>query len=375
MFGKFENYITEVMRGNKRGLFSSLIRLFLHLLSFPYRLIVFSRNWLYDHEWFRQYQPPVPVVISIGNLVAGGSGKTPATLMVAAAFYGQNLLGILSRGYRSPAEKLPSPVMLCAGKGPLHSAAYCGDEPYLLADNLPESFIFVGRDRYKSANMAAKSGVELLLLDDGMQHRRLDRDYDVVVVDGSQCLASQYYLPRGFLRESLASLSRADLVLINHIEDEAQFEKQKETLSKFSAAPMIGTRLDVDRILNLQGEGVAALSGKKVGVFCAIANPANFLKTVQSLGAEVVATEYYPDHYNFQQDRLTQLIDKFHAMGAEMVVCTEKDKVKIPNIPNLPVPIVWVKMKLVLVAGEEEWNRFLGKVKKDLSIRVRKEDK
>src|SRR5690554_2701297 len=141
-----ERYLTDVMKRKRNGVFPSLLRGILLVISFPYGLLLRFRNWAYDKEWFRQYQPPIPIVVSIGNIVAGGTGKTPVTLLLAHEFYEEAVLGILSRGYRSHAEKLPTPIALSAGKGPLHSAAYCGDEPYLMAENLPKAYIFVGRD-------------------------------------------------------------------------------------------------------------------------------------------------------------------------------------------------------------------------------------
>ena len=112
MFGKLERYLTDVMKEKRNGILPSLLRGVLLMMSWPYLIVVRIRNWAYDNEWFRQYQPPIPVVVSIGNIVAGGTGKTPVTLMLANEFYEEATLGILSRGYRSPAEKLPAPVTL-----------------------------------------------------------------------------------------------------------------------------------------------------------------------------------------------------------------------------------------------------------------------
>src|SRR5690606_3839799 len=131
---------------------------------------------------------------------------TPVTLMIAKEFYETHKIAIISRGYRSPAEKVATPLTLSVGKGPLHSAAYCGDEPFLLSENLPKAFVYVGKDRTKSATLASKVGAEIALLDDGMQHRSIARDYEVVVMDIEDLFGHGFYLPRGFLRESPKSL-------------------------------------------------------------------------------------------------------------------------------------------------------------------------
>lgn len=224
MLRKCERYITEIIRGKRQGTISSVLKGILRLFSWPYKIVVACRNWAYDKEWFRQYQAPVPIMISVGNIVAGGTGKTPVTLMLAKAFYEEYSIGILSRGYRAPVEKLSSPIALSVGKGPFHSAAYCGDEPYLLSQNLPEACVYVGKNRHKSANMAAMAGNEIVILDDGMQHRSIGRDFEVVVVDIDDPFGQGYYLPRGLLRENPRSLSRADFVIINNIDDPEQFE-------------------------------------------------------------------------------------------------------------------------------------------------------
>ena len=112
----------------------------------------------------------------------------------------------------------------------MHPASFCGDEPYMLAQNLPKAFVFVGKDRHKTSSMAAKAGAQLILLDDGMQHRRLARDFDLVVLDSYDPFGQGYFLPRGFLREGMQSLSRADLIILNHVYDHAKFLELRQQI-------------------------------------------------------------------------------------------------------------------------------------------------
>src|SRR4051812_10022027 len=128
MRAKIELYVRDVIKGKRKGIGPHCIKSLLLPLSWVYRLVVGCRNWLYDKGWLRRYIPPVPLVISIGNIVAGGTGKTPVTLLVAEAFYKRFSIAVLSRGYRSESEKLESPIILCEGKGPLYPAVFCGDE-------------------------------------------------------------------------------------------------------------------------------------------------------------------------------------------------------------------------------------------------------
>lgn len=370
MLKKIEIYVVQLIQGKKKGLLAQCLKMVLRFLSWFYKLIISLRNWAFDHGCFRKYYAPVPVVISIGNIVVGGTGKTPVTLMVAKEFYQDFTIAILSRGYRSQAEHKALPIVLSQGNGPEHPAAICGDEPYLLAKNLPKAHVFVGKNRHHSSNLAAKAGAHLILLDDGMQHRHLARDFEVVVMDALDPFGQGYFLPRGFLRENVSSLARADLIVLNHVYEQDQFDLIKKEIRKFSAAPMMGTRMEVSDILDGQGQSLSDLNGKKVGIFCAIAHPDYFHQTVKNLGAETVAHEFIPDHLAFSKEELTQFCEKCKKNGADWILCTEKDFVKLDPSYLKGQPIAWVKMHLTIVEGEQHWKNFTDKAKQDLKRRL-----
>lgn len=361
-----EKYLLDIITGKQKGSFAGLIRIILWIFSWPFRLIVTCRNWAFDHGWLRRYSPPVPVVMSIGNIVVGGTGKTPATLLIAREFYQEFLIAILSRGYRSQAEKLDIPIVLSRGEGPMQSASFCGDEPYLLAQNLPKAYVIVGKNRHKASDIAAKAGVQLILLDDGMQHRRLARDFEVVLIDTSDPFGQGYFLPRGLLREGITSLSRAHLIILNHATDDKSFEEIKGQLMKYSKAPVIGTVMQVESIQDFDGIPILSISGKKVGLFCGIAHPEYFYNTVREEGAEIVDSAIMGDHLAFSEETLSLFAENCKALGAEMLLCTEKDKVKFVDKPKLALPIVWVKMHLQVAHGNEEWQNFLHRVRNQL---------
>lgn len=370
MLEQVELYFVDVINGKKKGLVAGLLRRCLHFLSWFYKGAVFCRNWAFDHGWLRRYSPPVPVVISIGNIVAGGTGKTPVTLLLAKAFYDEVPLAILSRGYRSKAERMSIPVALSRGQGPMHPASFCGDEPYMLAQNLPKAFIFVGRNRHKSSSMAAKAGAQLILLDDGMQHRRLARDFELVVLDSYDPFGQGYFLPRGFLREGMHSLARADLIILNHAHDHEAFLNLRKHIASYTKAPVVGTKTVVDAVLDLNGKGAASLSGKKVGIFCGIAHPEYFEQTVRDLGATIVARYFIPDHMDYEAENLVKFANQAALEGAEVLVCTEKDRVKLVEPLNLSLPVLWVRMRLSFVEGQTEWEEFIARVKSDLARRL-----
>lgn len=363
MLRNLEIYFLEVIKGKKQGFLAAFLRFCLYILSWPFQLIVAGRNWMFDRGWVCRYYPPVPVVISVGNIVVGGTGKTPVTLMIAQEFYQDFTLAVLSRGYRSSVEKLPEPVMLSKGNGPMQSAALCGDESYLLAQNLPKALVFVGRNRHKASNMAAKAGAEIILLDDGMQHRRLARDFEVIVMDAGDPFGQGYYLPRGLLREGVKSLSRADLIIINHISDSDSFITMKAQVQQHSPALVIGTRMEVLDVFDYEGKIMSSLQGKKVGIFCGIAHPEYFYGTVSRQGAEIVSKLYTADHVSFDTETLIAFSKECRDKGAEMILCTEKDRVKLVDIKGVALPVAWLKMRLKVVEGETEWKTFIGRAK------------
>lgn len=361
-----ELYFLEIITGKRQGFFISLLKAFLLPISWIYKFFVSCRNWAFDHEWLRRYSPPVPVVISVGNIVTGGTGKTPVTLLLAKEFYDSVPIAILARGYRSKAENLSTPVVLSRGQGPMHPASYCGDESYMLSQNLPKAFVFVGKDRHKSSNMAAKAGAKIILLDDGMQHRRLARDFEVVVMDGCDPFGQGYFLPRGLLREGIRSLARADLIILNHIDEHDCFVKIRQQIASYSTAPVVGTKTEVAQILDLNGKPISSISGKKVGIFCGIAHPDYFHKTITGLGAQVVDTYFIADHMDYNFNELADFAQTCKEKDAEMILCTEKDRVKLVESLQLAIPIAWVQMRLVFVEGEMLWKAFIEKAKVNL---------
>jgi tetraacyldisaccharide 4'-kinase len=362
----FEGYFLDIITRRERGFLAACLRTLLRLISWPFQLYVNTRNWAFDHGWLRSYYPPVPAVISIGNIVLGGTGKTPVTLMLAESFIDEFSVAILSRGYRSPAEKLPVPIMLSKGQGPLQPAAFCGDEPYLLSQNLPNALIFVGKDRHKASDMAARAGVQLILLDDGMQHRCLARDYEVVVMDMKDPFGQGFHFPRGLLRESKQSLKRASIIILNHVPSSEIFVSMKHQLAHFSNAYVIGTRMEVVQLMDFEGSPLPALRDKKVGIFCGIAHPDYFEQTVMQQGAEIVDSAFAADHMSLKPAVLAKFADECKLKGAELLVCTEKDRVKIADTANLSLPLAWLKMRLNVIEGEPEWKLFIEQVKTDI---------
>lgn len=358
-----ELYFLSVIKGEQKGFFAKLLCFFLWLLSGPYRLGVFLRNWMFDHGWLKSFIPPVPLVISVGNITAGGTGKTPVTLMLAEALQQEAFLAILSRGYRSQAEKFSVPLLLHKKRGLLHPASLCGDEPYLLAENLPDSLVIVGKNRYQSSKIAARMGVGVLLLDDGMQHRGIARDFEIVVMDILDPFGSGYFLPRGLLREGASGLARADLIILNNAQDKDLFDTVRRKISNISSAPVVGTSTEVVGVYDLKKSPLPPLEKTKVGIFCGIARPEYFKNTVEKMGMEVVAQVSFPDHDAMDLNRLMEFSKDCQEKEASYLLCTEKDRVKLINPSGLKLPIAWVKTRLLILEGMEHWDAFIHQAK------------
>ncbi len=277
------------------------------------------RNALYD----RGVLPATPVhgarVVSVGNLTVGGSGKTP-TVIYLANRWAHRKIAVLSRGYgragRGQALALP---------GARADAASLGDEPALIARRCPRAAVLVGADRVALARRArAELKSELLLLDDGLQHRRLERDVNIVTVDESVGFGNGELLPAGPLREGLAGLRRADLIWL-YVSD-APFGPLPEW-----PAPVVRARLRPAAWLTATSEEpLEAVRGRKVLALAGIARPERFVRTLESLGAVVESQRLFADHHRFSAAELEEISHAATRAGA-LVCTTEKDAVRLPG--------------------------------------------
>lgn len=361
-----EIYIKKIIRGEKRGFFPYVLRGILRSISWLFRFGVFCRNWAFDRGWFHRFHPPIPIVISVGNIVAGGTGKTPVVLNLAKQLSKEFFVSIVSRGYRSPAEKFSEPLIVSKGNGPIYPASICGDEPYLLAENLAQVMMIVGKNRQKASQIAARAGAQILILDDGMQHRQIARDFEVVVVNACDPFGKGFFLPRGFLRESPYSLRRASLIVLNHIESRKHYSEVKTILSKYTAAPVVGTQFVPLYFSDPSGKRINLEPGKRIGIFCSLGHPDQFKRLMQKQEAVIVDEYFCPDHLSPSEQSLLHFAEQCSKRGADFLVCTEKDRVKLGNEWRGAIPIIWVKVALKVVEEADSWDRFIDQVKSKL---------
>jgi tetraacyldisaccharide 4'-kinase len=337
-----EQSLLQLIRGEKKA---PLIMGGLAGLSGIYRSLVAARNWAYDQEIFSSIKLPVPV-ISVGNIAVGGTGKTPLVHLLAKRLQEHSRLAILTRGFRSQFEKTKKIVCISQGNGPLFSSLECGDEPYLLAQKT-KATIWVGIDRASSGRQAVLQGVNCLLLDDGMQHRKLHRDYEIVVIDGNDPFAQGRFLPWGLLRDSPKRLKAASLIVITHLRDEEHYQHLQKCLAPWTSAPLVGVKISISN--------KETFFPRKVGLFCGIGQPARFLQTARDLNQEIVNTFFVGDHQALQKDKLHAFAERCRERGAEALLCTEKDFVKLPPMEHAGLPIIPVAIELKVAAGLEHW--------------------
>ena len=264
-------------------------------------------------------------VICVGNLVAGGAGKTPVVLALVAALTARGVaVHCLTRGYGGC---LPGPRRVDAARD---SAGQVGDEALLLARAAPT---WVARDRAAGARAATEDGAQVLVMDDGFQNPALAKDLSLLVIDGAYGFGNRRVMPAGPLRESpTRGLARADaVVLLGH--DERNLETS------------LGTRLPVLRARLAPDPGGARLAGRKVLAFAGIGRPEKFFATLSELGAVLAETRAFPDHHPFSAAELRDLRARAQALGATLVT-TEKDAVRLESetrdgIETLAVTVAW----------------------------------
>ncbi|MGA8030620.1 MAG: tetraacyldisaccharide 4'-kinase, partial [Bryobacteraceae bacterium] len=296
--------------------------------------------------------PPLPApVVSIGGITVGGSGKTPFTTYLATRLGAQGYSpAILTRGYRrrSPAENL---VFAPGAKVP---PAFTGDEAqiFLRSGIAP---VGIGANRHETARILFEQfpRTNVFLLDDGFQHARIGRDFDVVVIDGLDPFGQDEVVPLGRLREPLQALGRASAFVVNRAEADLRYEAIAARLSEYnSSAPIFRTRLMARGWRDYRsGASIPSLSARRVAAFCGLGNPENFWATLESLGLDVVFRWAFRDHHPYKPFELQRIAHQARVHGAEILVTTEKDRINCPN--NLesaiaPLDLAWLEIELQL---------------------------
>lgn len=296
-------------------------------------------------------------VVSVGNITVGGTGKTPVAEYVARRYIADGRrVAILSRGYGRPDRSDDFVVVSNGNELIVPDWRRTGDEPQLLARHVPDAVVIVCPDRVKGARMAiAELGADLILLDDGFQHIRLDRDEDIVVLDAAQPLDSLHLLPRGTLREPPSALARSTTVVLTHTDRCKDIEKSKEDVHKYAPnTPIVCTQ---HRFAGVQTwpdmSDTATLGGRKVVAFSALGNPSGFERSVTAAGATLLNTVRFPDHHIYTKQDMETVRGVLDKHGADLAVTTEKDAIRLPTEdPGFPINLLCIEIEVTDAPAE-----------------------
>ncbi len=330
-----------LVSGRRGGVKASLLRAGLRMLETPYAAAVRVRNWRYDTARAKTHRVSVPVV-SVGNITLGGTGKTPAVEWLARWFTEHGVrVALVSRGYGSQ-DGQPN------------------DEALELAQKLPEVPHVLDPDRVRGARRAVEEfGCQLILLDDGFQHRRLARDFDLVLIDALEPFGFEHVFPRGTLREPLQGWSRASAFLLTRAEqldDAGRAEVRRRALAIAPRALWLEATYTPRALRAYDGaeQPLATLAGESVAAFCGIGNPDSFRRALTTCGFEVLAFREFADHDAYPESETQALARWADAMGVAALLCTHKDLVKVgPRWPG-KTPLLALASRLEISEGQQQ---------------------
>jgi tetraacyldisaccharide 4'-kinase len=308
-----------------------------------YEALVRARNGLYSSAALPQHRLPGPV-ISIGNITMGGTGKTPLVIHIAQMLKNLGFSPVvLSRGYGraepnrthilSPGDSVPSP------------AETLGDEPALIRRHLPSMWMGISKDRF-SAGSAISKRLEraVFILDDGFQHRSLHRDLDIVIIDRSQPLTGNRVFPRGTLREPLSALHRCDMVVINGMQaGEGPDAVAAEILRYHEKAQLFFCKQTVESMIPFSNwkeeiiRGFRPLPVESTFLVAALGNPERFERDILQLKISVRGTRFFPDHYRLKPNDWKACAEEARRRKVDAIITTEKDAIKMSQLPDFPV--------------------------------------
>jgi tetraacyldisaccharide 4'-kinase len=331
--------ILKIISGEQTGVFASIVRFGLRCLTPIYRIVVSYRNQQFD-SGSKNVESVDATVISIGNLTTGGTGKTPMVVWVCELLHqNQTKVGIVSRGYG-------------AEEGAQN------DEAMELELRLPGVPHVQNPDRVSAANQCIEDhSVNTVVLDDGFQHRRLARDLDIVLVDASNPFGYDHLIPRGLLREPVSSLRRCDAVVITRCDRVAaeRLEEIRNRIQRETSSPIALSRTRAVALIQHDGTEVP-LSELNTGgwfAFSAIGNPDSFESSLGELECDLAGSQRFRDHHSFTEVDLTKMSVAAIASGANRLICTHKDLVKIGRNAIEELPVYALKIELVIFEGRE----------------------
>ena len=376
---EFAEWGTEVVFGRAHGFRAWMMRCVLRFASFFFFLLVKIRLFLFKKR-IKTVHYLGTFVISVGNITAGGTGKTPVVELLAHTLTARGRkCAILTRGYKSADLEKPQvwlderghkvkrlPKIASDGKtrylGPLHA----GDEPFMLARNLDGVAVLVDKDRVKSGIFAIEQlGSNTLILDDGMQYMKLRHELDIVLVDCGFPFGTGALLPRGTMWEPRSSLKRASYIILTKSGGKPQGDLISTIRRYNNVADIIVTDhrpAYLENIFTGERRPLSFLKDKYVACLSGIARPESFECLVEELGARIEIRRRYPDHYWFDQEDLEKFVERCADRAMDLIVTTEKDAVRFLKPDEMDVPIYFLRIRISIEQGQENWDRMIDRI-------------
>ena len=376
-----ELYTVDVILGRRADAGAVVYGAFLQVLSYLFSGVAQLRLWLYKNR-ILQDQPLGCLVVVVGNLTVGGTGKTPVVEKFARALRDRGRqVAILSRGYKSKQAPVwqrwwrrftdaaePPPRVVSDGKRVLLDSEQAGDEPFMLARNLPGVIVLVDKNRVKAGAYAIKKfGCDTLILDDGFQYLPLKGRLNLLLVDKTNPFGNGHLLPRGILREPVKHLRRASYIFLTKSngerdpELEALIQRHNPEVDLIECAhrPQYLQRLGTEERQPLEW-----LKNRRVAAFSGIATPESFEKFLRDLGAKLMWRERFLDHYRYLDEDLAAVFAGAKAAGAECVITTEKDAVRLPEKLGgaAPLPLYYLRLEIDIIRGAADFDEAVSRI-------------
>lgn len=376
---EFEEWATDVVFDRAHGFRAWLMRCALRVCSWLFFFIVKLRLFMYRRRILTVHYLGT-FVLSVGNITAGGTGKTPVVELLARTLAARGRrCAILTRGYKS--ADLPEmqewidrqgrrvsyvPKVASDGTTRYLQPLYAGDEPFMLSRNLDNVAVLVDKDRVKSGIFAIEQfGCNTLILDDGMQYLKLRHEIDIVLVDCGFPFGTGALLPRGTMREPRSSLARADYIILTKSEGKPQDALISVIRRYNKLADIIVTNHEPDFLQNVfTGEKLplSILKSKYVACLSGIARPESFESLVAQLGAHIEIRRRYPDHHWFDCSETDAFVQRCADRAIDFIITTEKDAVRLRKPAELDVPILFLRISIRILQGSQEWSRLIDNI-------------
>jgi len=337
------------------------VKIIASVLSFFYLIIINVRNWLYDHKVLKAVRLSCPV-ISVGNITVGGTGKTPCVVMLAQMLQ-RNCFKpvVISRGYGG--KRVGSASIVSDGNKILLDSATAGDEPFLIANALKGVPVITGPKRIITGQRAIdKFGANVIICDDAMQHRQISREINLVLLDSTGLKGNYHVLPRGKLREPVKEIGRADAILLTRTDEGETADKKIDELINVKRIPVFRSIHQPHDIISPDEsikKPISELKGQRICAFCGIANPKSFEQTLQVAGAKILSFNIFPDHHCYSEKEIDSLRDGFIKCGADYLLTTEKDAMRLRNHVEFLKIIFILRIKMQIKPSESLFEKFI----------------